>query len=179
MLIEDLLAARPDLFVAGLAWQRCVGGGDQTSPECLRIERLFVRKCECTVSRITEEYGHAFVTSFVSKANVVVFRRMLAKHFTPSVENRSRTLRALVPNKCHPTGIPKDALELYSGRGRVEPMKCLPGGNEIDRVFEKRGRLGAALDARKAGVARKKLFSSFAHGVIGLHADDGISVVEK
>jgi hypothetical protein len=126
---------------------------------------------------VIEERAYPRFCGAIALANVGVFGCAALQHLlVVAVEGG---VLPLIPNERDEARRTQNARELDARAHRVEPVKRLRGGDEIDRAGCKRRRLGAALDALEAFVSSKRALGRYAHRRVGLDSDDTRARVEE
>src|SRR4030095_1415049 len=120
-----------------------------------------------------KELPHPWFSVFVP--DVVVVSAIGQKQLFVGAQERRCINQSLVPDDDNPTIRPQDSFELFLRFGRVEPVKCLAGDDEIDARVIKCRRFSRAVDALKVLRASENRLSNGTHRCIWLDANHMIS----
>src|SRR5260370_24415800 len=86
---------------------------------------------------------------------------------------------AVIPENDDPSIRFKDARKFAAGGLRVEPVKSLSCGDEVDRRVAKRGGFGGAFDTREAVVGGEIFLAGPAHVCVGFDTGDAVAVFKE
>src|ERR1700675_1588406 len=84
--------------------------------------------------------------------------------------------RAVIPYNGNPAIGAEDARKFSSRRFRLEPMKSLAYGDEVSAGIRERSSFRGSVKVREVRIRSKVCFTGLAHFLIGLHAENLITI---
>src|SRR5579872_153104 len=85
----------------------------------------------------------------------------------------------LVPDKSYPARGAKNAAKLGPGRGRVKPVECLAGRDQVHARIGQTSVLRSSVDAGESLILRQDALTRLAHFFVGLDANCRASEIQE
>src|SRR5689334_12667779 len=150
----------------------------QASGEAFEIELLEIGKLGGAILVWTEEFAHMHFRRIVL-LDALIVRAEVSKQVFVFADERACLDKPLVPHDDEPAVGFEDALKFTAGSIAIEPVESLARGHKIHGGRLERGGLRRAVHAGEPIVRSKIFLARFAHGLIGLDAENAISVSQE